>query len=158
MVNIKIDKMQYQKNKISYSFGLFALIFNVIYVLRAINILTPSLSVAIKIILNILLLLLTFLSMEKSKVYSKSFSIILVACGFISLLRILYVPMQVVTGQILQKSGEVYPTSEFIILVLYLVLLSASYFISGICGIVKNKQLTAYLKSKEESLEVESNE
>lgn len=146
-MNIKLDKMRYQNNNISYYFGLLALVFNVIYLFKVLNMLTPSLTVAIKIILNIILILVTFLASEKTKAYSKPYSFVMVFFGILSLLRILYVPMQVSNGVVIQKSGEPYPLQTLITLYVYLITMAACFFISGIVGYLKHQQLNKYLVS-----------
>ena len=92
-MNIKLDKMRYQPNVLSYYLGFLAIAFDVLYLFAALNTLVPSLATAVKILLNIVLMLMTFLSIEKCKKYAKEYSIVLIVFGIISLLRLLYVPL-----------------------------------------------------------------
>ena len=150
-MNIKLDKMRYQPNVISYYFGLLAIVIDVLYLFEVLNVLVPSLVMATKILLNIVLMLMTFLAVEKCKAYSKGYSIVLIVFGIICLLRLLYVPLQVLLSyDMIDETGSltstviksVVPKKDLIRMIVYLILMATSYFIAGLTGYIRSKKLT----------------
>ena len=157
-MNIKLDKMRYQPNVLSYDLGFLAIAFNVLYLFAALNTLVPSLATAVKILLNIVLILMTFLAIEKCKKYSKEYSIILIAFGIISLLRLLYVPLQIyLSYDLVDETGSlvstviktIVPTKDLIRMVVYLVIMSVCFLTSGIFSYVRSMKLEKYVTSLE---------
>jgi len=102
-MNIKADKMRYQTNKSGYALVLLGLAISVAALFRIItpNTVVPNHLTALEIVINIILLLTTFLAAERCKIYEKKWAIISMIIAGIHVLRILFVPRNLFTkGQI----------------------------------------------------------
>ncbi|MDY0075399.1 MAG: hypothetical protein RBR75_05965, partial [Acholeplasmataceae bacterium] len=77
-MNIKADKMHYQTNKLGYALILLGLAFSVVALFRIITPtqIIPNHLIALEIVINIILLLLTFLTAERCKIYQKNWAIV----------------------------------------------------------------------------------
>lgn len=157
-MNIKLDKMRYQPNVLSYYLGFLAIAFDVLYLFAALNTLVPSLATAVKILLNIVLMLMTFLAIEKCKKYAKEYSIVLIVFGIISLLRLLYVPLQVyLSYDLVDETGSlvsnviktIVPIKDLIRMIVYLIVMSACFLTSGLFCYVRSIKLEKYVASLE---------
>lgn len=143
-MNIKYDKMRYQKNKLSYNLALIALVFNTLYIFKVLSIVKPDFFIGLKILANIGLMLSVFLAMEKVKAYSKNWSIFLIVIGVLNFLRTLYAPLLIY--QIRQAFER-----DVIIALMYLGFISLFFILAGTVGLSKTISLTKYLESKEVS-------
>ena len=140
-MNVKIDKMRFQENKISSTTAFLAIGFDAYYLLSVINNteVTPTVIIALKILLNIAFILVVFLAMSKVKVYQKNWSYVLIVFGGLTLLRMLWMPAQLISNTDL---SIVYRIHLFVILGIIASLL----FISGFVSLKKCNQLSAYEK------------
>lgn len=145
-MNIKLDKMQYHPNLTSYYLGLASIILNIIYVFKVLSIMEPTVIVGIKILLNIVLLLITFLANEKIKYYSKYYALLMIIVGVLVLLRLLYVPIQVFNGTVVLKTNMNRVKIGFYLTTI-LILMSFCYCTSGIIGLNKHIRLERYKSS-----------
>lgn len=93
----KVEKLRYQPNKRSYYLALLAILFNVVNLFTVINSTSvrPTFEIGVKILLNIILLLVIFLGMEKMKVYNKRWGIIIIILGALAFARILWMPLNI---------------------------------------------------------------
>lgn len=93
-MSVKIDKMRYQTNKSAYRLILLGLSISMVAMFRIIIPVTvrPNYEIAIEILINIVLLLVTFLAAERCKIYSKSWAIASFVIAGVHVLRIFYVP------------------------------------------------------------------
>lgn len=93
--NLKLEKMRYINNSLSYKLGLGGIAFSVLACFLALNSLAPSNVLTVfKIILNILVLLIGFLATEKVKVYNRGYANVSIVLGAISAARIFWYPLQ----------------------------------------------------------------
>jgi hypothetical protein len=102
-MNVKADKMRYQPNKSGYSFILLGLAISIAALFSIITPTTvvPNFGTAVEILLNIVLMLVTFLAAERCKVYSRDWALITLVIAGIHILRIFLVPTQLVAkGQL----------------------------------------------------------
>lgn len=142
-----VEKMRYQSNTFGYWISLLALSCTIVYVFMILNIVKPDPMVAVKIMMNIILFFVTFLGMEKVKNYSVKWSITMIVLGGIALLRILWMPLQVI-----RDGGEFGKVSagKGTLLIGLLVAGAGLYVLSGVVSFIKSVALRAYLKSIEE--------
>ncbi len=101
---------------------------------------------------------MTFLAIEKCKKYSKEYSIVLIAFGIVSLLRLLYVPLQIYQSyDLVDETGSlvsnviktIVPTKDLIRMVIYLIMMSTCFLTSGIFCYVRSVRLEKYVASLE---------
>ena len=97
-----VEMLRYRNNKLAYSLGLGGVAASLFAAFICMNSMNPSnFSVIFKIILNVFILLFGFLCCEKAKTYQVRGSFYLIGLGVICLLRILWIPLQLIT-----KYGE----------------------------------------------------
>ncbi len=102
--NFKLEKMRYQNNSFSYTFGFLGLILSLLAAFIGLNSLRPQAMTIFKILYNIAILLIAFLAMEKAKSYNRTFSIVLIVLGAICLIRIAYGPITLIKYGAIQES------------------------------------------------------
>ena len=93
----ELEMMRYRENRLSYNIGIlgiFASLFACFVCLNSTNPITVV--VVAKVLLNIVILLGGFLCIEKAKAYSKKASIGLIVFGGICVLRIFWIPLQLI--------------------------------------------------------------
>ena len=128
-------------NNLAYMFILLGMAISVVALFRIITPKTiiPDFDIAIEILINIVLLLLTFLTAERCKYYQKKWGIVSFVIAGVHVLRILYVPKSLLAlGQI--TSGQ------FAIIVLLLIVSAASLVFGGVLTIIRSNILTNHLK------------
>lgn len=168
----KVEKLRYQPNKRSYYLALLAILFNVVNLFTVINSTSvrPTFEIGVKILMNIVLLLVIFLGMEKMKVYDKKWSIIVMVLGAIAFVRILWLPANIkqwssetkeqvalilekespteqdlkLINQLNQKADE-YDKVSFNSII-YLSITGTLLILSGIDAYNKSSKLEAFLK------------
>lgn len=91
--NIKLDKMRYQKNSLSYIIGFAAIIASVFAAFVLLNSLQPGAYSIFKILLNILILLFGFMCCENVKNYREKSGFMLIGIGIVCGLRIFFGPL-----------------------------------------------------------------
>ena len=92
--NLKLEKMRYQNNSLSYMLGMLGIAASVLAAFMGLNSYKPVVSTIFKILLNIGILLFGFLAIEKTKNYRKQFCIVLIVIGAICFARIFWVPIR----------------------------------------------------------------
>ncbi len=147
-MNLKVEKMRYHKNLISYYLALLSIVFNSIYmvnILRSLKI-VPDIHIGIDIVINILFMLFVFLGSEKAKVYSRTWGINLVIIGIISFLRIFYIPYRLFYA-VKSAGNSAITEGNFYYLCVFLSLTGICLLISGIIAIIKSNKLHHFLSS-----------
>lgn len=140
-MNTKADKMRYQTNKTGYSFILLGLAISIVALFSIITppSIIPNLGIAVEILINIVLLLVTFLAAERCKAYSKQWAITSFVIAGIHILRIFYMPTSLVAkGQITYM--------EFLWIVIYLIAAAASISFGALITLRKNAILMKHLR------------
>lgn len=90
--NLKIERMRYQENKISYYLALMAFLLNLYYLTVTLNKLTIDYHIGIEILINLTMFMLLFLGMEKVKKHDVNWSVGFIGMSMICFVRILYMP------------------------------------------------------------------
>lgn len=89
----KLEMLHYRGNGLSYKLGFLGIAFSVLGAFVCLNSFRPDFLGFVKILMNIAILLFGFLCCEKVKAYSKEASITLCAIGGVCILRIFWVPL-----------------------------------------------------------------
>lgn len=171
-VKSKIEKLRYQPNKRSYYLALLAILFNVVNLFTVINStsVTPSFEIGVKILLNIIMLLIIFLGMEKMKVYQKKWAVIIILLGALAFGRMFWMPRNIAEWSEEARIEAVLvleenPTSDNAIKqsnkliqkantydkvknrsIIYLSIAGTLLILSGTDAYIKSKNLEQYLK------------
>lgn len=160
------EKLRYQINSTSYLFGLLAVVLDAAFIFVAFNQMNiyqfgvqndvvKHWVIFPKILINIFLILASFLGSEKTKTYSEKWSIVMFIFGIVAILRIFFVPLFVITGNTVlvgKTDSDAKRLTMGIILIVILGLMAASYMICGLVGYKKSKTLHKYLESIDTSL------
>lgn len=152
--DFKTDKMRYQPNKLWYSITLLSILFFLVAIFKSINYslhtgldadmkVIPDFKIALDILISILLLLLTFLTAEKIKIYSKKWSIFLIVIAAINFLRIFNIPLYILKQNMI-------PKNEFILIIIFYAITIVAQFISGLMSYFKSSRLFKYLQENGE--------
>lgn len=139
--NIRVDKMRYQKNNIAYALVLFSMVFQIISLFSTITpeAVMPSFSTATEILINITLLLVTFLAAEKVKMYSEKWSYGLWVISAAHVFRIFYEPLKLVKLNQLTEGQYTLIITEIIGSIVFMI-------IASIITLKKYHALMAHLK------------
>jgi len=152
---LKIEKMRYQENKISYNLAMAAFLINLYYLIVSLNSLAISFHIGIEIGVNLLIFMFFFLGMEKVKSHDLRWSQYFIGLGFVFFLRVLYMPrMLMAQGNELINTGDAIDiaTGEAIINASYksagsLIVIGILIIISGIIGYQKARALRIYFEN-----------
>lgn len=176
-----VEMLRYRNNKLAYAFGIGGVAASLLAAFICMNSMNPSnFLVIFKIILNVFILLFGFLCCEKAKTYQVRGSFYLIGLGVICFLRILWIPLQLITkyhdwqaavesgddaaqqaageflGATVTNSNQVawLPNSgdvRGLIAIGLLVVAGALMIVGGVLGFMKAKKLAAYLDSLKET-------
>lgn len=168
----KVEKLRYQPNKRSYYLALLAILFNVVNLFTVINSTSviPTFQIGVKILLNIIMLLVVFLGMEKMKVYNKRWGVIVMLIGVLAFARIFWMPMninqwasdsreqaelllekEVPTEQEIKQANQLISKAEEydrvqVRSIVFLSITGTLLILSGLDAYQKSNKLEAYLK------------
>lgn len=140
-MNIKADKMRYQTNSLGYGLILLGMAISVVALFRIITppTIIPNFSIAVEIVVNIILMLMTFLTAERCKFYQKSWAIVSMVIAAIHVLRIFYAPAKLLSlGQI---TGV-----QFTVIVVLLISSATLLVFGGLITLNKHHILYKHLK------------
>lgn len=151
IVNIKADKMRYQKNSFAYLFVLLSLVTGMIGLFTVINYdqfitvgdnmrVVPNLRVGIEILIGIIVMLMTFLGAEKVKLYDPKWSFygIFILAG-VNVFRMFYLP-------IYAKNQGWIPNSTMVTVMIYYAITAGLLVVAGVISTRKVIMLTNYMK------------
>ena len=172
--NMHGEMMRYRTNSLSYKLGLLALLFSICAAFICMNSVTWDATVTIKILGNILILLLGFLSVEKVKSYSSEYSFVMVGIGIVCIGRIVWLPLQLfiwygkylangkeATSEIQQHLGQTIlnpSTNSYLpadgywrgtAAIILLVIAAVLFIGSGVIGLIKSKKYHEYMKTQD---------
>lgn len=139
--NVRVDKMRYQKNALAFNFVLVAMALQTISLFMTITprSVVPSMTTAFEILINITLLLVSFLAAEKVKAYSLQWAYGLFVISTVHLFRLFYEPFKLVRlGQITRNQYITIMTLIEVTIVLLIV--------AAVITIRKHRALMAHLK------------
>lgn len=91
--NIKLEMLHYRPNGLSYKLGFLGIAFSVLAAFVCLNSFQPNMLGFLKILMNIAILLFGFMFCENAKNYSKNASIYLCVLGGVCVLRIFWIPL-----------------------------------------------------------------
>lgn len=140
-MNIKADKMRYQTNGLGYGLILLGMAISVVALFRIITppSIIPNFTIAVEIVVNIILLLVTFLAAERCKFYQKTWAMTSIVIAGIHVLRIFYAPTKLLTlGQI--------TAGQYTIIVILLITSAALLVFGGLVTLQKHHILYKHLK------------
>ena len=176
-----VEMLRYRNNRLAYSLGLGGVAASLFAAFICMNSMNPSnFSVIFKIILNVFILLFGFLCCEKAKTYQVRGSFYLIGLGVLCLLRILWIPLQLITKyadfQAAEAAGDTAKVAELeaylgspitkgnqnawlpsagdvrgYIAIGLLVVAGVLMIVGGVLGFMKAKKLAAYLDSLKET-------
>ena len=176
-----VEMLRYKNNRVAYTLGLLGLLFSLLATFICMNSMNPdSFLVILKIFLNVFILLFGFLCCEKARTYQVRGSLYLIGLGIICFLRILWIPLQLITNYnmrvtaiennqpAVQQQAEEYlgktitepnqlawlPSAgdtRGLMAIGFLVVAGLLLVIAGILGFIKAKKLAVYLDSLKET-------
>lgn len=151
-MDVKIEKLKYQKNKVGYNFMLLTIVFSLLGLFQIINYhsytgsvgemkVIPDMEIAAEIMLGILMVLGLFLTGEFMKYYSIKASYVAIGLGSINFLRIFITPLKLFqTGQI--------PTQTYIWIIILLAISFITAIIASIFTLNKGYKLKKAIESE----------
>lgn len=95
VAKIKVQMMHYRGNSLSYKLAFLGIGFSILAAFVSLNSFYPDMLGFLKILMNIAILLFGFLCCEKVKAYSKQASIALCVIGGVCVLRIFWIPLNI---------------------------------------------------------------
>lgn len=169
--NIQGEMMRYRSNSLSYKLGMVAILFSLFGAFICLNSYKWDASVIIKILGNIVILLFGFLSIEKAKAYSKTYSYVLIGLGGVCVARIFWIPLQLIYWWGEHVAGNQEAVNHFsqsvigdpaknsylpqsgtirgIMAIVLIALAAVSFLASGIIGYKKSIQYAEYMKTQD---------
>lgn len=168
---IRLDRMQFNKNLFSSRICYLAILFNVLYfvtVYETNNVRFYEVLMGISVVYNLVFLLLCFLASEGVKNYKKSYGFLLLGLGVGQIVRIFILPAkmaQTLTSIIYVKERqgrkmvdvakeEIVPAaldpSKHTLIVIFLALSAACCLAAGAVAVMRSYALEKYKKSLEE--------
>lgn len=172
----KVEMMRYRDNSLSYKLGMGGIAFSVLAAFFCLNSFAPtSITTLLAIMLNIVVLLGGFLSIEKAKSYSFKGSVALIVFGGICVARIFWIPLSLILNYIgwvdagrpnnskySEYLGKTITTDDVnqltwlgndnaplraVLAIVSLVAAAALLIAAGYIGMVRSKRLSTYLNS-----------
>lgn len=169
--NVKLEKMRYQKNSLSYILGFAGIIFSILAAVIGLNTLKPSPMFVIKILMNIGILLFGFLTCEKVKTYKLGYGYTMFGFAAICIARIFWFPLLMITNWSKFNKGDVVGAQKVLgaqifatdkqyqgymfqncygraaVCIILLITSAAFFAFSGYVAVKKTKKLNNYLAS-----------
>ena len=145
MENVKLDKMCYKRDKLSYSLVLLGLAFNVFYfftLYKSNSTYFFKYNVGISILYNLLFMLFVFLSAEEIKNYHRNFSIFLMVVGIAQIVRAFLYPLNALKEEAIEQK-------TFVLILIYCILSGALLISGGVISFIKSTRLKEYIASKQ---------
>ncbi len=149
---MKVERMRYQENKLSYNLALIAFLLNLYYLVTTMNNLAINYHIGIEIGINLIIFMMMFLGMEKVKKHDLTWSYGFIVLGCVYFARIFYMPqmlkaqgqalidtqelVNIATGSAIQEAGMVATVT--------LIVISAIMIVSGVISLVKARALIQY--------------
>ena len=153
---VKLDRMRYAKNALSYRLTYLAILFNVLYFVSIyesdVGAWYYSITIGASIVYNLVFMLMTFLASEGVKNYKMGYSVLLLVAGALQVGRIFYLPLQAYKATV-TISKVTYPVMEIPQLtwvIICLALSAACCLAAGVIGVHRSRTLAAYNASLNE--------
>ncbi|CCV64093.1 hypothetical protein BN85405160 [Alteracholeplasma palmae J233] len=150
IMDMKVDKMRYQNNGVSYGLILLSILFVLIAGFMTITFnsftndssqikVVPNLNIALDIVMIILTLLLSFLGAEKVKFYKIKWTYGMMIISVVTIARIFYIPLQVL-------GKDELPAGRFSVIVILMCIAAGLQIAGAVIGYIKSKKLENHLK------------
>ena len=152
---IKKDRLRFNKNKLSSTLAILAIVFDALYFISLYSSDVGSYFytyiIGASVVYNLLFLLCTFLSSEGVKGYKLSYAILLIAVGAMQIVRIFYIPMKAHSAEVTLGAETVLAMGDrqFTYVVICLALSAAACIAGGVIGVIKTLTLERYKKQIE---------
>ncbi len=159
---IQSDIFRYKTNKLAANLALLGIVFNCLYLMLLYGIKASTFSdgetstrfaqmeMGFSVILNLLVLLVGFLSSEGVKGYNKKFGIVLIVLAAFQIFRIFGYPLYGLKNNLLTVNYFwLNPTTselEFTILLIYLIASAACFVAAAVIGYLRAVQLEKFQK------------
>ena len=134
-MDLKKDRMRYQANQVSYNLGLFSFLFYCIYLASTMDNIPKNILLGLEIFINLGVLMVLFLGIEKARNYNVGWSWTIIALGSVSILRVFWQPFVLLRENIPEKA--LWSGVSILLSGIFLV-------ISGIIGARKGRILEKY--------------
>lgn len=168
--NVRKEKLRYQKNNLAYGLCMLGCLVSLLAGFVGLNTVKATPITALKIFMNIVILLFGFSSAEQVKKYKTSASIICFVFAGVCVVRMFWFPINMIrwyNGNKMEKfSSIVYKSGSLsgnnpdasrgwlsssgvfrgILMIVFLILASLSYAFAGYVGLSRSNKLHAYLK------------
>ncbi len=154
---LKLERMRYTKNTLSSNMALFAIVANVLYFVIMYKINNKAmyeLMMGASVITNLLFMLSVFLCSEGVKNYNVGYAVAMIVIGVIEIGRIFIWPLKLhnTETRVIVPGGDpimttVLDDTQFVLVIVCLVCAAAFLIVGGIVGVIRGKQLAAYLES-----------
>lgn len=92
-MNVKIDRMRFQLNHLSYWLGILGFLIYIVYISVTLDNIPKTMTLGLEVMLNLFFFMILFLGLERTRQYDKKWSLYVILLGIITLLRILWHPM-----------------------------------------------------------------
>ena len=145
MENVKLDKMCYKRDKLSYSLVLLGLAFNVFYfftLYKSNSTYFFKYNIGISILYNLLFMLFVFLSAEEIKNYHRNFAIFLMVVGVAQIIRAFLYPLNALKEVAIEQKA-------FILILVYCIISGLLLISGGVISFIKSSKLKKYIASKQ---------
>lgn len=169
--NLEGEMLRYRTNSLSYKLGMLGILFSMLAAFLVLNSLAWDFTVIIKILMNIIILLFGFLSIEKVKAYSKEYSYVLIGIGVVCVARIFWGPLTLLVdyakylGSDKTETGKLGPTVtgsylrnaylwqngyfRGITSMVFLGCAAACFIVAGLIGISKSVKYAKYIATQD---------
>ena len=154
---VRVDRMRYEKNKISSTFAILAIVFNALFFVDVyksdVGTWYYGIMIGASVVYNLLFMMIAFLISEGSKNYKMPYSVIAMILGGMQFVRLLFYP-RMAHGAETQSTGEIVQVmtdSQFLRVVIFLVISGVCLILSGIIGLVKCTALKKHLEAIQET-------
>lgn len=150
---IALDRMRYTKNTTSSRLALLAIVFDVLYFVSLyqsdVGSYYYTYLIGISVLYNLIFMLMAFLSSEGVKNYKQSYSWLLLVLGVIQIVRIFIIPMSAHTAtvKINREMVHVMEDSQFVYVVVCLVISAVCCCASAVINLIKSRRLAKHIAS-----------
>jgi hypothetical protein len=148
---VRVDRMRYEKNKLSSTLAILAIVWNALFFVSIyksdVGVWYYSILVGASIVYNLLFMMIVFLISEGSKSYKINYSYVAIVVGALQFVRIFIYPRLAHAAQT-QATGEivqVMKTPQYVRVVVYLVASGICLIASAVIGIQKCNALKKHM-------------
>ncbi|MDO4197600.1 MAG: hypothetical protein Q4D13_01255 [Erysipelotrichaceae bacterium] len=141
--DVKLDRMRYKNDSVPEMLAILAIVFNVLYFFSIYETNADffyTYFIGMSIIVNLLFLLVCFLSSEEVKNYHSTYAYVMIGLAVLQVIRIFYYPMKAL-------EAEAITSGQSTLCIAYLVASAACLVVGGIISINNSGKLNKYLET-----------